>query len=177
MKQAEYLQLDMYDVDAPSGSAQQTDGPAIPSSAQTATPQENVTPQAAVENAQYKKEEKIEYRDQDGNLLDEEQVEALKGKVSFNTKYETRTRVVDEKGNEIEEGPAGGVEGGFAPPHPDVERLPSTGKDDQDDDGREYPATASPEDDLGKEKSVEGGAKGKPKPGSEGNQATVRNEL
>lgn len=136
-----------------------------------------MTPQAAVENAQIKKEEKIEYRDQDGNLLNEEQVEALKGKVSFNTKYETRTRVVDADGNEIEEGPAGGAEGGFAPPHPDVERLPSTGKDDGDDDGREYPATASPEDDIGKEKSVERNVKGKPKPGSEGNQATVKGEL
>lgn len=63
------------------------------------------------------REEKIEYRDEHGNLLNEEQVEALKGKVSFQTKYETRTRVVDADGKEIyvQEGP------GVAPPHPDVE--------------------------------------------------------
>ena len=169
------LQLDLYDIEAPSGSAQQTDGPAIPSSQQVA-PAEQVTPQAAVENAQVKKEEKVEYRDQDGNLLDEAHVEALRGKVSFNTKYETRTRVVDADGNDVDEGPAGGVEGGFAPPHPDVERLPSTGKDDNDDDGREYPATASPEEDVGKEKSVDKENKGKPKPGSEGNQATPKKD-
>lgn len=47
-------------------------------------------------------EEKIEYRDEDGNLLDEEEVKALEGKVSFSTRYETRTRLVDAAGNEIE---------------------------------------------------------------------------
>ena len=46
-------------------------------------------------------EEKIEYRDENGVLLDEEQVKALEGKVSFSTRYETRTRVVDEAGNEL----------------------------------------------------------------------------
>lgn len=46
-------------------------------------------------------EERIEYRDQDGNLLDEEQVKALEGKVEFQTRYETRTRVLDANGNEI----------------------------------------------------------------------------
>jgi len=49
-------------------------------------------------------EEKVEYRDDQGNLLDEEQVKALEGKVSFSTRYETRTRVVDQMGNEIEDG-------------------------------------------------------------------------
>ena len=130
-----------------------------------------------MQNAQVVKQEKIEYRDQDGNLLNEEQVAALEGKVSFQTRYETRTRVVDANGNEIDEGPAGGAEGGYAPPHPDVERLPSTGKDQKDDDGRDYPATASPEDDVGKEKSVERSDKGKPKPGSEGTEATAKDEL
>ena len=46
-------------------------------------------------------EEKIEYRDENGVLLDEAQVKALEGKVSFSTRYETRTRVVDEQGNEV----------------------------------------------------------------------------
>ena len=128
-----------------------------------------------------KREEKVEYRDQDGNLLDEAQVAELKGKVSFNTKYETRTRVVDAAGNEIDEGPAGAAEGekgGIAPPHPDVERLPSTGKEGDGEEDRKYPATASGEEDVIKERSVEAEAKkGKPKPGSEGNQATVKEEL
>lgn len=47
-------------------------------------------------------EEKVEYRDEDGNLLDEEQVKALEGKVSFSTRYETRTRLVDAAGNEVD---------------------------------------------------------------------------
>lgn len=50
------------------------------------------------------REEKIEYRDENGNLLNEEQVAELQGKVSFKTKYETRTRIVDADGNEIYEG-------------------------------------------------------------------------
>ena len=160
------------------GTAEQTSAPAIPGvGGQQPPPAENVTPQAAVQNAQVVKQEKIEYRDQDGNLLNEEQVAALEGKVSFQTRYETRTRVVDANGNEIDEGPAGGAEGGYAPPHPDVERLPSTGKDQKEDDGREYPATASPEEDVGKEKSVERSDKGKPKPASEGTEATAKDEL
>lgn len=73
-------------------------------------------------------EERVEYRDQDGNLLNEEQVKALEGKVEFKTRYETRTRVVDAQGNEIllpaDEQPAEAREQeqpGVAPPHPDVE--------------------------------------------------------
>ncbi|CZT14749.1 related to dolichyl-phosphate-mannose-protein mannosyltransferase [Ramularia collo-cygni] len=46
-------------------------------------------------------EEKVEYRDEDGNLLDEAQVAALEGKVSFSTRYETRTRMIDQYGNEV----------------------------------------------------------------------------
>ncbi len=61
----------------------------------------------------------MEYRDQDGNLLNEEQVKALEGKVEFKTRYETRTRVVDAYGNEIvaPEGP-GQAQGGSAPGSP-----------------------------------------------------------
>lgn len=75
-------------------------------------------------------EERIEYRDQDGNLLDEEQVKALEGKVEFKTRYETRTRVVDAQGNEVllpagEQPPQEQEEAaaGVAPPHPDVEGM------------------------------------------------------
>nr|OQO32634.1 hypothetical protein B0A51_00012 [Rachicladosporium sp. CCFEE 5018] len=56
-------------------------------------------------------EQKIEYRDENGVLLDEEQVKALEGKVSFSTRYETRTRLVDPDGNEIDGGVAVEVDG------------------------------------------------------------------
>ncbi|KAF8475581.1 dolichyl-phosphate-mannose-protein mannosyltransferase 1 [Kalaharituber pfeilii] len=50
-----------------------------------------------------KREEHIEYRDQDGNLLNEEQVKALEGQVEFKTRYETKTRLLDQAGNELPE--------------------------------------------------------------------------
>ena len=56
-------------------------------------------------------EEKIEYRDEEGNLLDDEQVKALEGKVSFSTRYETRTRLVDEFGREVDQGDDSSVAG------------------------------------------------------------------
>lgn len=130
----------------------------------------NVTPQPLVDDAAIRREEKVEYRDQDGNLLNEEQVSALQGKVSFQTRYETRTRTIDAAGNEIADGAAGAE--GFAPPHPDVDREPETAAGNPEDDERDYPATASPEDDVGKEKSVEKEGGNKPRPGSEGREAT-----
>lgn len=76
-----------------------------------------------------KREERIEYRDQDGNVLNEEQVKALEGKVEFKTRYETRTRMVDADGHEFE-APLGEVHQqavgepvAVAPPHPDVEGV------------------------------------------------------
>lgn len=72
------------------------------------------------------REEKIEFRDEDGNVLDEEQVKELerRGDISFKTKYETRTRIVDQYGNEVKDDI---VEGGPPeaphPPHPDVEGV------------------------------------------------------
>ena len=130
----------------------------------------NVTPQSPAAESVLSREEKIEYRDQDGNLLDEKQVSSLEGKVSFSTRYETRTRVIDPNGKEIGEGSAGAE--GFAPPHPDVDREPET-VGAPDNDGRDSPATASPNGDLQKEKSVDKAAKdSKPKPASEGRKAT-----
>ena len=129
-----------------------------------------------MENAQVL-EEKVEYRDQDGNILNEEQVKSLEGKVSFQTRHETRTRVIDADGNELEEGPASPVGGeGFAPPHPDTDREPNTSADSPEDDGKEYPATASPEDDIGKEKSA-GKNQKVAKPASESVEATRKDEL
>lgn len=129
-----------------------------------------MTPQASADPSILAREEKIEYRDQDGNLLNEEQVAALAGKVSFSTRYEIRTKLVDEAGNEIEDGPVEAE--GFAPPHPDVDREPETAGGVPEDDGRDRPATASPEDDIRKEKLVEKSKTGKPRPASEANEAT-----
>lgn len=129
----------------------------------------NVTPQPVAEPS-VSRAEKVEYRDQDGNILDEEQVKALEGKVSFETRYETRTRIIDSDGNEVDDGPAGAE--GVAPPHPDVERLPETAPEVPEDDGRDSPATASPEEDVGKEKSVEKADGGRPRPASEPSEAT-----
>lgn len=129
-----------------------------------------MTPQPAPDAASLSRSEKVEYRDQDGNILDEEQVAALEGKVSFETRYETRTRVIDADGNEIADGPVGAD--GFAPPHPDVDREPETVAEVSGDEGRGSPASASPDDDLGKERSVQKADGGKPRPASEGSEAT-----
>jgi dolichyl-phosphate-mannose-protein mannosyltransferase len=113
------------------------------------------------------REEKVEYRDQDGNLLNEEQVKALEGKVEFKTRYETRTRVIDADGNEVllpEEDQAGA---GVAPPHPDVEGANKETKKapSKDDD---IPQVASSSKDG--EKEAERLAA---RPASEGNEATI----
>ena len=91
------------------------------------------------------REEKVEYRDQDGNLLDPEQVKELEGKVSFKTRYETRTRMVDAQGNEIPIPEDAGV----APPHKEVKA------------------------DESKEASIAKSDTGAAKPASEGNEATA----
>lgn len=119
-------------------------------------------------------EEKVEYRDQDGNLLDEEQVNALKGKVEFKTKYETRTRVVDENGNELQE-PEGGwpesPDAGVAPPHPDVEGANSETVNEKVGnvvEAQEIPASKDGEKEAEESKA---------KPASDHKDATVKEEL
>jgi len=126
------------------------------------------------------REEKVEYRDQDGNLLNEEQIAALSGKVSFKTRYETRTRVVDAAGNEIlnevvnveedvdrEANKANNA--GVAPPHPDA----SGETQESNMPERDVPATQlDVEEDEVKEGSVEKSNTGTPRPGSEANDAT-----
>lgn len=116
------------------------------------------------------REEKVEYRDQDGNLLDEEQVKALEGKVSFKTRYETRTRLVDTNGNEIPQPDEQAV----APPHPDVE-----GADPETVAVPEQQVQAAPhaqkdvKADESKEKSAEKSEAGSAaKPASKENEAT-----
>lgn len=130
------------------------------------------------------REERVEYRDQDGNLLDEEQVKALQGKVEFKTRYETRTRIVDANGNEVPL-PAGGEQQGpanldgasneapmaaspeaVAPPHPDIEGAePETKRLIPDE-----PIPAAKKSVEGEKENSEKSAK----PASEGNDATAQ---
>ncbi|KAI0172433.1 glycosyltransferase family 39 protein [Hypoxylon sp. FL1284] len=112
------------------------------------------------------REEKVEYRDQDGNLLNEEQVKALEGKVEFKTKYETRTRVVDANGDEVDVPVDELAAAGVAPPHPDVEGANQETKKGVRDDPIPKEASSSKDGEKEAEKSV-------PKPASEGNEATV----
>ncbi|KAL2150052.1 hypothetical protein VTH82DRAFT_7728 [Thermothelomyces myriococcoides] len=122
-------------------------------------------------------EERVEYRDQDGNLLNEEQVKALEGKVEFKTRYETRTRIIDAQGNEIllppgqqvpldeEQKPDTPV--GVAPPHPDVEGANSeTAKEGVPDE-----PIPEPKESIEGEKESEEQV---PKPASEKQEASAQ---
>ena len=144
------------------------------------TPGQKAPPQApppAGDNVP-SRDEKVEYRDEHGNLLNEEQVAALEGKVSFQTRYETRTRVVDAQGNELYEGPADQpIPEGFAPPHPDVEgQNPETKNKKGEADANEAPPSvpASAGDDNEKSARVQGG---KAKPASEQQVDATKKEL
>jgi len=140
------------------------------------------------------REEKVEYRDENGNILNEEQVAELSGKVSFKTRYETRTRIVDEYGNEVYEGPAeegdgseeeqqlqelsyeeyeelkakGMIEELAAPPHPDVEGSNPETKELNEDQASKRPpnveASLEGEDKESKQKSA--------RPASDAREAT-----
>ena len=131
--------------------------------------QNQVTLQAAVDPI-IAREEKIEYRDEKGNILEPNEVSSLEGKVSFSTRYETRTRLVDADGNEVVDKSIGSE--GVAPPHPDVDREPETVADIPENDGRNAPTTASPEEDLREEKSINRKSNGEPRPASEAKEAT-----
>lgn len=101
-------------------------------------------------------EEVYEYRDQNGRLLDDEEVKALEGKVSFSTRYETRTRLVDTQGNELAGDDGDGVaaeDAGVAGTIAEGENQETSGA------GQEAPSASPPHvevaADLAKEKSVE----------------------
>ncbi|MCJ1321394.1 hypothetical protein MMC15_006738 [Xylographa vitiligo] len=172
-----HIELSQYSMSASSAPiGEKTSAPAVPPPADITVEKKipssdsGVTSQASAAESVLSQEEKIEYRDQNGNLLNEEQVKALEGKVSFSTRYETRTRVVDAQGRELADGPAGAE--GFGPPHPDVDREPETMSNGSESSGRDSPATASPEEDLLREKSVEKANVGTPCPASERHEAT-----
>lgn len=118
------------------------------------------------------REEKVEYRDQDGNILDPEAVKSLEGKVSFKTRYETRTRLVDAQGNEVN--PPEDEAARVAPPHPDAEGSdPQTvGKAEPVIQGKPA-AQREVQADESKEQSIEKSDSGAAKPASEGNEATA----
>jgi len=119
------------------------------------------------------REEKIEYRDQDGNLLDPEQVKSLQGKVSFKTRYETRTRLVDSQGNEIHP-PVD--DAGVAPPHPDVDNVDRETPGVPELAQNEAPAIQSDVqvDEMKEESINQEQSKGRSaKPASESNEATA----
>lgn len=123
-------------------------------------------------------EEKIEYRDENGRLLEEEEVKALEGKVSFSTRYETRTRLVDEAGNKlyeavvgVNEGNDAGVAGTLA-----VGENPETGGAA---DASAVPPQVNVGADLKKEAGINQGAKGGAEPSEQAElgSATGKEEL
>lgn len=98
-------------------------------------------------------EEKIEYRDENGNLLDAEQVAALQGAVSFSTRYETRTRLVDEHGNELLNEIVGEDAGGYAGTSADGVD-PGTANAKGEGQGSAAPPRVGVKEDVRKEKAV-----------------------
>lgn len=99
-------------------------------------------------------EEKVEFRDENGNLLDDAQVRELEGRVSFSTRYETRTRLVDQLGNEVhnavveaDDGQAGTRAEGVDPETP--------AGDEKEEASPRPPKQADVGGDLEKERSVE----------------------
>ena len=125
------------------------------------------------------KEERIEYRDENGRVLNDDEVAELAGKVSFKTRYETRTRIVDAQGNEIYEGlvdaHGGAEEAGVAPPHPDVEGQNPETQEGAEAEASNLPPAVEVAEDQAKEQSVEQSVeneKNEAKPASEAQAAT-----
>lgn len=99
------------------------------------------------------REERVEYRDQDGNVLDPEQVKALEGKVEFRTRYETRTRVVDANGNEIGVYDDEKTARPSAPPRPSSDGSAGSAADninDSSNDSRNSPGNNAQQQQQGK---------------------------
>jgi dolichyl-phosphate-mannose-protein mannosyltransferase len=130
------------------------------------------------------KEERVEYRDENGRVLNDDEVSALAGKVSFKTRYETRTRIVDAQGNEIYEGlvdargdaeepvddPANADEPGVAGTIAEGSN-PETQQEADAPEASEVPPTVEVVEDQQKEKSIEEHHE-EAQPASEGQSAT-----
>lgn len=107
---------------------------------------------------------RVEYRDQNGKVLDENLVASLRaeGKVKFETRYEPGQPLQNAHDVPI-------VDGQLAPPHPDVQgQNPETGSAPEDSVPPESPASVAD----GNERSVEQSSSMEAKPASEGNEAT-----
>lgn len=111
----------------------------------------------------------------------------MEGKVSFSTRYETRTRLVDEAGNEIYEGAVVEGEGVGAEAGAEAEAVGNAGTiadgsnpETQDalgeKDANTVPPQAGVKEDLRKEASVEESA-AVPEPESDAGKSTGREEL
>lgn len=99
----------------------------------------------------------------------------MEGKVSFSTRYETRTRLVDEAGNEIYEGVVEGDEAGVAGTYAEG-RNPDTQDPVGENEANTVPAQAGVKEDLRKEKSVEESV-AVPEPESDAGKKTGKEEL
>jgi dolichyl-phosphate-mannose-protein mannosyltransferase len=107
---------------------------------------------------------RVEYRDQNGKVLDENLVSSLRaeGKVKFETRYDAGHKMENAHDVPI-------VDGQLAPPHPDVQgQNPETGSLPEDSVPPESPASVAD----GNERSVEHQSTMEAKPASEGNEAT-----
>lgn len=124
-------------------------------------PAPSVTPEA--QPSLKGKKARVEYRDENGNVLPESLVSSLRQneKVKFETRFEYRSRLAN--GHEVDV-----VDGKVAPPHPDVEgQNPQTV---QDDERRPVEDVQAPV--PGDGKSIEESNPPEAKPASEGNEAT-----
>ena len=124
-------------------------------------PAASVTPEA--QPSLKGKKARVEYRDENGNVLPESLVSSLRQneKVKFETRFEYRSRLAN--GHEVDV-----VDGKVAPPHPDVEgQNPQTV---QDDERRPVEDVQAPV--PGDGKSSEESNSPEAKPASEGNEAT-----
>jgi dolichyl-phosphate-mannose-protein mannosyltransferase len=112
----------------------------------------------------------------------------MEGKVSFSTRYETRTRLVDEAGNEIYEGVVVEGEEAAVPEQPEAVENAGTlaegsNPDTQDalgeNEANTVPPQAAVKEDLKKEASVEESVAAVPEPESDAaaGKSTGREEL
>lgn len=99
----------------------------------------------------------------------------MEGKVSFSTRYETRTRLVDEAGNEIYEGIVEGDGAGVAGSYAEG-RNPDTKDPVGENEANSVPPQVGVKDDLRKEKSVEQSV-AVPEPESDPSKSTGKEEL
>lgn len=117
-----------------------------------------------------RKVREVEYRDSEGNILSEEQVKVLQeqGEISFETRYETRTRLIDTEGRELpKEAIIAPEQVLIAPEHPDVQGAnPETVAKEEPKAPANKPAEVKGENESPKKKE------NKPKPASEAKAAT-----